>query len=324
MLSQTIIAFASVIATVSAWGMNGHMFAANIAQDILLENSPSTMEKALTTLQVLCDFDDYFCTIQDEHPFVESSVFADEYKYGPANWQGNMHFTDKPYFPDGESSDFNVKYDEFNITESTFALIQWLSEADDGEDYKNAYVYTYLIGMYDENVAESYALRLLIHYCGDVHQPLHAEDLYSEEYKSGDVGGNAFTIPSQMGDKNLHSVWDHMMFTQHVSIKRPIPADYWPTFVTDCSDILQRNIEVVSDPTTYENLSVAKWANESYDIATTVYDGLTKGEYIPDWYVDTFLPVAEQRVVLAGYRLAYVMQYIYPATAEVKETMFLQ
>jgi hypothetical protein len=265
------------------------------------------MNKALTTLQVLCDFDDYWCTIQDQHPFVEASVFADDYKYGPANWQGDQHFTNRPYYPEGFSSDFNIDYDEYNITESTYALIQWLSEADDGEDYKTAYVYTYLTGLYTEEVAESYALRLLIHYLGDIHQPLHCEQLYDAENPNGDLGGNTFTIPSQMGSKNLHAVWDHMMLVEHVTIKRPIPEDYWPEFVSDCAVILEAGSSAVQDPSTYENLSVAEWAKESYDIAITSYDGLTENEYIPDWYLDANLPVTQQRVTQAGYRLAYVI-----------------
>jgi hypothetical protein len=47
---NSFIAFASFTTTVSAWGMNGHMFAANMAQNILLEKAPSTMDKALTAL----------------------------------------------------------------------------------------------------------------------------------------------------------------------------------------------------------------------------------------------------------------------------------
>jgi hypothetical protein len=269
----------------------------------------------------LCDFDTYFCKIQDEHPFVEGSVFADEYKYGPANWQGDMHFTNKPYFPEGESDAFHVKYDEYNITESTTALIQWLSEADDGEDYKTARVYTYLLGKYDEKVAESYALRLLIHYVGDIHQPMHCEMLYDGEFPDGDRGANSFHIPSQSGDKNLHAIWDHMMTTQHKSIHRPIPKEYWSTFATDTTAMLSRNTEIVSDAATYENLDVASWAKESYAIAITAYEGLTENEHIPEWYLKKNLPVTEQRVVLAGHRLAHVMQYIYPTT---KQEMFLQ
>jgi len=71
----------------------------------------------------LCDYDDYWCTTQDKHPFTECATFADEYKYGPANWQGDIHFVNKPYFPDGESEDYNIDYYQYNITESVPALI---------------------------------------------------------------------------------------------------------------------------------------------------------------------------------------------------------
>lgn len=33
-------------------------------------------------------------------------------------------------------------------------------------------------------------LRFLIHMVGDIHQPLHAATLYSNEFPRGDLGGN--------------------------------------------------------------------------------------------------------------------------------------
>ena len=36
----------------------------------------------------------------------------------------------------------------------------------------------------------SYALRLLIHYIGDIHQPLHAISRVDSKYPKGDAGGN--------------------------------------------------------------------------------------------------------------------------------------
>ena len=94
-----------------------------------------------------------------------------------------------------------------------------------------------------------------------------------------------------MGDKNLHAAWDHMLFTQHVTIKRPIPVDYWTTFVASSDAILASSIDVVSDPATYENMDVASWAKESYNIAIVSYEGLVEGEYIPQWYIDANLPI---------------------------------
>ena len=42
--------------------------------------------------------------------------------------------------------------------------------------------------------ARSLALRLLMHYVGDVHQPLHCLSRYLATDKNGDAGGNGFQL----------------------------------------------------------------------------------------------------------------------------------
>ena len=64
----------------------------------------------------------------------------------------------------------------------------------------------------NEDEAKSFALRLLIHYVGDIHQPLHATSRVDENYPSGDRGGNLFTLPSKKTAKNLHAVWDSLIY----------------------------------------------------------------------------------------------------------------
>ena len=44
------------------------------------------------------------------------------------------------------------------------------------------------------NLGESLNLRLLIHYVGDLHQPLHATSRYTESHPNGDRGGNDFHL----------------------------------------------------------------------------------------------------------------------------------
>jgi hypothetical protein len=41
----------------------------------------------------------------------------------------------------------------------------------------------------------SLALRLLIHYIGDIHQPLHSVAEVDHRYPKGDMGGNAEKVP---------------------------------------------------------------------------------------------------------------------------------
>lgn len=79
--------------------------------------------------------------------------------------------------------------------------------------YESSFVYqTVKSHVSDEEQAKSYALRLLIHYLGDIHQPLHATARVDHEYPKGDEGGNFFHLPSKEGAKNLHSVWDSVVY----------------------------------------------------------------------------------------------------------------
>ena len=65
----------------------------------------------------------------------------------------------------------------------------------------------------------STAMRLLMHYTGDIHQPLHATSRVDKEYPAGDRGGNSFPVPSIDGAKNLHSVWDSVVYAEATDYK---------------------------------------------------------------------------------------------------------
>jgi hypothetical protein len=68
----------------------------------------------------------------------------------------------------------------------------------DSGDYKSGYVYTTVTSKNDnEEEAKSEALRLLIHYIGDIHQPLHASARVNSDYPKGDAGGNFVKLPSK-------------------------------------------------------------------------------------------------------------------------------
>jgi hypothetical protein len=52
----------------------------------------------------------------------------------------------------------------------------------------------------------------MIHYVGDIHQPLHATSRLDPKYPKGDAGGNFFKLPAIGDVKNLHSVWDSVVY----------------------------------------------------------------------------------------------------------------
>ena len=63
-----------------------------------------------------------------------------------------------------------------------------------------------------EEDARSFALRLIIHYVGDIHQPLHAVSGISSDFPTGDRGGNDQWVPNVDGAGNLHAAWDSGLY----------------------------------------------------------------------------------------------------------------
>jgi len=67
-----------------------------------------------------------------------------------------------------------------------------------------------------EDVGKSIALRLLIHYVGDSHQPLHMAARVNKDNLTGDKGGNGFKLTPKAdigkGVTNLHKLWDSVIY----------------------------------------------------------------------------------------------------------------
>ncbi|WP_225730270.1 MULTISPECIES: S1/P1 nuclease [unclassified Nocardia] len=133
------------------------------------------------------------------------------------------------------------------------------------------------------------ALKFVVHFVGDIHQPMHAG-------YAGDRGGNEFTVNYLGRDTNLHSVWDSRMLdtrrsTDDEEVRRllALPAPDLPAPRPD------------TDP--------ARWAQDSCRIATSpgVYPA---DSTIGDEYTRQFLPVAEAQLRLAGERLGQLLHAV--------------
>jgi len=133
------------------------------------------------------------------------------------------------------------------------------------------------------------ALKFLVHFVGDVHQPMHAG-------LRSDRGGNDFQLRYQRQGMNLHAVWDNL-------ILRSREPD-WMRYVELLSD--QAGPE--ADPTLASDNPARDWAIESCRIIAE--HGLYPSEghrRIDSAYLDRHRPVAEARLQQAGTRLARVL-----------------
>jgi hypothetical protein len=294
----------------------------NIAQNRLLDVSPDSLDQANQMLAFLQAYDPELTYREVNHTFVECSTFADDVKYHGHAWQSDFHFEAKLWTPPEDPGTYEQDLKKHNMTYGSAALIQWLSVRDDGEHYKQSYIYDYIQNrLYpgEPLLAQSFALRLLIHYIGDMHQPFHNEALYSEAYPDGDKGANEVLLKYHYGVDELHALWDKVMYTQRTSIARPITDAVWPGFQEETIQMAYDGRSALSDPAEYENIDVLMWSDESYQIAITKYDGIIPSDeetVVPQWYLDENLQVCWDRLTLGGYRLAHIMEYIYPSRSE--------
>ena len=317
-----VITTALFISVAQAWSINGHMMVANIAQNLLEDRSPDSLKAANKMLTYLAKHDSSFVVHEGDHAFVETATFADDMKYHGEMWQSDFHFTNLPWVEEGKESDYKIKSSPRNITVGLHDITAWLS-GKGGSDYKDGYMYTFLMKKFDnnENVAKSYALRLLIHYMGDIVQPFHCEYRYNKDYPEGDKGANTFPLPDHYSVHELHALFDMVLYTQHKNIERPFTEETWTSFQTEVKNVTDTYKYVAKKTSSYRTIDYDKMAEESFEIAKTLYKGVKENEKVPQAYLDKNTPLAYERLTLGGYRLFYQIEYIFGDSNDELPTM---
>ena len=187
-------------------------------------------------------------------------------------------------------------------------------------NYKSEFVYTTMeskLSTLTDEEKRSYALRLLIHYIGDIHQPLHATSRVDKSYPKGDAGGNFVALPMKDGAKNLHSVWDSVIYLYTATPRMPFNAADWSTLGSQAEGILSKYPEPNSE---WQNLDVAKWTTESFEVSkSAVYPTVQPNTPLSDAYMTKARDAIQKQIALGGLRLAYVIQHIF-GTASANET----
>ena len=180
-----------------------------------MEDSESpAFQQALDVLAYLESSYSSLTSDEGDHPFTECATFADNIKGQGYSFQSDWHFIDQPYFADGGSFE---DYPDFHMSDTdVLDALADLTAFLKGESVSSSSTYISQIQDHFSSVNDqkSFALRLVIHYVGDIHQPLHSVSEVDNEYPKGDRGGNSEYInPSISGVGNLHSVWDSVMYT---------------------------------------------------------------------------------------------------------------
>jgi hypothetical protein len=230
--------------------------------------------------------------------FVNAAHWADDLRSVPAfKFLEPLHFIDKPFSTDGTPL---PAIPAPNIVTALRDNVKILRTSTD----KNA---------------RARALRLVIHLVGDIHQPLHCTDRVSQALPTGDRGGNLVTIkiPDARGNLrniNLHSYWDGGL----ESFPKGGPPPQWAppalskippaaTLATRANPPTNPALKL-GDPFNY-----LAWANESFALAkSVVYPGMSNGTEPSAAYKTKGVKVARQRAAWGGYRLAALLNSIWP------------
>lgn len=289
LLSALVIAI--FIGKAAAFWQYGHLFVARVAYDKLSFSQPgkAALDKATQLLQVYSASNPSMTNLEGNYPFVECATFADEIKAKGGTWQSGWHFVDQPYLDQGGSiNDYpGFKFDTDSIDKAIPDIINWLS-GNSASNYQSSFVYTTMqtqLPSLSEEERKSYALRLLIHYVGDIHQPLHATARVDPQYPKGDAGGNFVAIPVKEGAKNLHSVWDSVLYAYTATPNMPFNYGDWNTLGTEATGMESKYSFSSSE---WQSMDVNLWAQESFELAkSNVYPGVKAGQALSASYVSS-------------------------------------
>jgi hypothetical protein len=253
-----------------AWGQEGHRIVCGIAWQHLTPQAQALVTQLLGT--------------SDEKSFVDACLWADQVRSARPETSA-FHFVNIP----ANVAGFDMARD---CSDPQRRCVTWAI----------AHFANIVGNVAAGDSARRDALRFVMHFVGDLHQPLHAgrpEDLGGNQIKVdffGDAG-------SAQRRNNLHSVWDGQILHR--------ANQNWPDAVT----FLNSQI-TADDLQQWQNLDVIGWTNESYRVCEDyVYRTLPAGAVIRNAYYQPALGFVEVQLQKGGVRLANVLNQVAAGTA---------
>jgi hypothetical protein len=266
-------------AAAHSWGDTGHMLVATIAESHL---TPKASAEATRLLAI--------GSTEKTSTFVTAASWADDVRRDRTETEP-WHYINYFFRADGKLSTNQPQ--PTNVVVAIDEQKKILADASQS----------------DEKRAD--ALRYLIHFVGDIHQPLHATARETDSLPTGDRGGNDFKLadttlwPDQTRPvRNLHQLWDAGAGA-FKPMNRPITPDAaaaLSSFARSIEDSLTAEGDLKSSP--------ESWAKESFEIARTFAYTTPENAVPSETYLREGRRVSLQRVGLAGRRLAELLNEV--------------
>ena len=282
------------------WGAGGHMIVAKVAFDRLNPHAKAEVAKLLAiqiTRPGLSPKSKALLasTTAKSKDFVNAAHWPDDLRPLPEfDCFKELHFVDTPFSDDGTALPSLPVPDIINALKDAVDTLKTST---------------------DDN-ARAQALRFLIHFVGDIHQPLHSATRVSKANPEGDRGGNLISISinanGTVKKTNLHSFWDGGLGTFPAGGPNFSPPSL-SSVAAAAAKVVAANPDTdpglnLNDPTSFQS-----WAEESLTLAKDVaYKGIINGSTPSASYRTNGAQVAAKRVAWGGYRLAALLNSIWP------------
>lgn len=290
-----------------AWNKAGHMVSGAIAYADLTQTSPQTLARVISLLKTHPHFETTWTQRlarvnlspeeQELYLFMLAARWPDDIRGDSAFDRGPWHYINLPYKPEGQPATVRIVDPPAETILSAYPrnLDVLRSNASDAD--------------------KAVAVCWIFHLVGDVHQPLHTVALFTTQFPTaqGDRGGTRFYIRARegAGTISLHTFWDDLI----------LGSDRFRSVRNRATELRLRPEHARQQLPELTETRFEHWARqESFTLAKeqAYRNGQLKGstdkdqgEVLPADYIPTVKPLAERRIVLAGYRLADVLQQVF-------------
>ena len=251
-----ILLFAFVLQTGNAsndWGKTGHRTTGEIAQKYLTKKAERRINQLLNGQSLA-----FVANYADD---IKSDSLYDKYY----NW----HFVNFPFEATYES---HPKSEKGDIIQGINRCVKALKSANSTEEEK------------------VFHLKMLVHFIGDLHQPLHVG-------MAEDRGGNDLQVRWFKDGTNLHRVWDYHMIDDY---------DMSYTELSDNADKLSKyQLQSIQQG------SVLDWMYDSRKLCKQVYADIEVGQKLGYRYMYDYTKTVRTQLQKGGIRLAVLLNDIF-------------
>ena len=161
------------------------------------------------------------------------------------------------------------------------------------------------------------ALKFLVHFVGDIHQPLHCVTDFSKfPPPEGDRGGNKIHLTYFGKPMNFHSLWDGGIIEEALDLE--LGPHFAPNLKGTFAEAMKLNKKIRDNDAAAwapDGLAgqldtvVVDWANDTHVLAQNAYRNLPTPR-LKGWdetYKDFAWPVIEAQLMRGGVRLAKIL-----------------